>query len=297
MRTTSLRVTTEPAAHAPAQVRAPLAPMQAERIGDMAADALLAELDTWPKPGLVSPVDNGSHDDMDYGTFQLSVAALRPFYAELATAGAAGAGMDVLRRIGVEAEAAMLTATGGVNTHRGAIFALGLLCAAAGAADAEPSPPSAARLSRLVGTRWGHEIMRGPIPLNSHGSGALRRFGAGGARAEAASGFLHARRIGLPALRAGRALAGEEAGRVHAFFALLAEMEDTNLLHRGGADGLMDARRAARDFLKAGGVGQANWLDHAIAVHRQFVARRLSPGGSADLLAVTVFLDRVEAAP
>lgn len=293
MRATSLRVI----AGQPARTPAPPAPVDVARIGNMAADALLAELDTWPKPGLVSPLDNGSHDDMDYATFRRSIAALRPFYAELAMAGAAGAGMDELRRIGRLAEDAMLAATGGVNTHRGAIFALGLLCAAAGAAGNEHSPLSAERLARMVGTRWGREIMRGPIPLNSHGSAALRRFGAGGARAEAADGFPHARTIGLPALRAGRVLAGEDAARVHAFFALLAAMEDTNLLHRGGADGLADARRTARDFLIGGGVGRADWLDRAMDVHRRFVARRLSPGGSADLLAVTVFLDRIGSAP
>lgn len=295
MRTTSLRVIAGRPVRALVQRRATLAPVDAARIGDIAADALRAELDTWPKPGLVSPLDNGSHSDMDYGTFQRSIVTLRPFYAELAAAGAAGAGMDELRRLGRLAEDAMLKATGGVNTHRGAIFALGLLCAAAGAAASASWSVSAERLARMVGTRWGREILRGPIPLNSHGSAALRRFGAGGARAEAAAGFPHAVTIGLPALRAGRALAdNEEAARVHAFFTLLAAMEDTNLLHRGGANGLRDARAAARDFLTAGGVGRQGWLDHALAVHRQFVARRLSPGGSADLLAVTVFLDRFD---
>ncbi|MEP9386313.1 triphosphoribosyl-dephospho-CoA synthase MdcB [Mesorhizobium sp. KR9-304] len=295
MRTTSLRLTEGLAKRPPAHGRASLAPVDADRFGGMAADALLAELDTWPKPGLVSPFDNGSHDDMDYGTFLRSIDVLRPFYAELADAGGAGADMDELRRIGRLAEDAMLAVTGGANTHRGAIFALGLLCAAAGAARAERSCLSAEWLARTVAERWGRDIMRGPIPLNSHGSAALRRFGSGGARAEAASGFPHALRIGLPALRAGRALAGkEEPARVHAFFALLAAMEDTNLLHRGGVEGLRDARRAASDFLLAGGVGGADWLAHATTVHRRFVARRLSPGGSADLLAVTIFLDRLE---
>ncbi|MFA1671922.1 triphosphoribosyl-dephospho-CoA synthase MdcB [Rhizobium mongolense] len=298
MRTTSLHVTTSFRKREPAHGRAPLAPVDADRFGGMAADALLAELDTWPKPGLVSQLDNGSHDDMDYDTFLSSINVIRPFYAELAEAGGAGADMAELRRIGGLAEDAMLAATGGVNTHRGAIFALGLLCAAAGAACAERFPLSAERLARIVGERWGREIMRGPIPLNSHGSGALRRFGAGGARLEAAGSFPRARSIGLPALRAGRVLTGDErVARVHAFFALLAVMEDTNLLHRGGIEGLRDARRAARDFLLIGGVGRADWLAHAMAVHRAFVARRLSPGGSADLLAVTVFLDRVENAP
>lgn len=294
MRTTSLRVS----AALPARRPAPLSSVDAQRIGDMAADALRAELGTWPKPGLVSPVDAGSHDDMDYATFLRSIAALRPFFAELAEAGAGNAGMEELRRIGRGAEEAMLAATGGVNTHRGAIFALGLLCAAAGAARAEEGMgdewPSAARLGYIVGTRWGSDILRGPIPLNSHGSGALRRYGAGGARAEAAAGFPHAQAIGLPALRAGRLLAGnEDAARVQAFFALLAAMEDTNLLHRGGLAGLNGARRDAAEFLRAGGVGRADWLADAVAVHRRFVAQRLSPGGSADLLAVTLFLDRI----
>lgn len=274
----------------------------AERVGELASAALTAELETWPKPGLVSPVDRGSHDDMDETTFRRSIAALRPFYDRLAAAGAAGADLERLRQIGRDAEDAMLAATHGANTHRGAIFGLGLLCAAAGAAwMVRPSRTerslrtSAADLADIVRLRWGSAIRRGPIPLRSHGSDALRKFGAGGARAEAAAGFPDALQIGLPALRCGRAFArGEAAARVHAFFSLLALVEDTNLLHRGGADGLRDAQRAARQFLSDGGVGQADWQVRAVAIHRVFVARRLSPGGSADLLAATIFLDRIE---
>ncbi|MEJ0015922.1 MAG: triphosphoribosyl-dephospho-CoA synthase MdcB [Acetobacteraceae bacterium] len=276
-------------------------------MGEMASAALLAELETWPKPGLVSHVDRGSHDDMDYATFRRSIAALRPFYVRLAAAGAAGADMERLRQIGLEAEQAMLAATGGVNTHRGAIFGIGLLCAAAGAALAEASPTAdvlaggdparltGARLAEIVSRRWGKAILCGPIPLHSHGSDVLRRFGARGARAEAAVGFPHVRRIALPALRQGRLLAGEEgAARVQAFFCLLAVVEDTNLLHRGGVAGLQDARAAAKRFLAAGGVRQADWQSHAVAIHHAFVARRLSPGGCADLLAAAIFLDLVE---
>lgn len=270
----------------------------AERLGDLAAAALVAELETWPKPGLVSHVDSGSHDDMDHTTFRRSAAAIRPFFGRLAMAGAAGAEMERLRRIGREAEDAMLAATGGVNTHRGAIFGLGLLCAAAGGASAEGTRLSAARLSEIVARRWGDAILRGPIPLHSNGSGVLRRFGAGGARAEAAAGFPLVREIGLPALRHGRALAhGEDAARVQAFFALMAEVEDTNLLHRGGAAGLRSAQREARQFLTDGGVGQVDWGARAVAIHRDFVRRRLSPGGCADLLAAAIFLDAVEGGP
>ncbi len=290
------------AAHRPAAAKLPDA--IATQLGDLAFLALLAELETWPKPGLVSHVDQGSHDDMDHASFRRSAAALRPFYGRMASAGAAGAEMDCLRHVGRQAEQAMLTATGGVNTHRGAIFGLGLLCAAAGAVWTEgfvepcgvSARPPAALLGATVRQRWGNDIMSGPIPLYSHGAGALRRYGAGGARAEAAAGFPSVLQIGLPALRRGRAIAVHDDGPAHveAFFSLLAAVEDTNLLHRAGAAGLHTSRRAAADFLAAGGIGRPDWLQHAAAIHHDFVRRRLSPGGCADLLAATIFLDSVE---
>jgi triphosphoribosyl-dephospho-CoA synthase len=151
-------------------------------------------------------------------------------------------------------------------------------------------------LGATVRQRWGQAILRGPIPLHSHGTNALRRFGAGGARAQAAAGFPHALDVGLPALRLGRALApgDPEAARVQSFFALLASMEDTNLLHRGGGAGQHFAQEQAAGFLRKGGVEQEQWRERAAAVHRAFIARRLSPGGCADLLAVTFFLDALE---
>jgi triphosphoribosyl-dephospho-CoA synthase len=298
MRAHSLRLS-RPARDVGVALRRPISGLSvavAEQLSDVASAALLAELETWPKPGLVSHVDSGSHDDMDHTTFRRSAAAIRPFFARLAIAGAAGAEMEQLRQIGRDAEDAMLNATGGVNTHRGAIFGLGLLCAAAGAASTgAPARLSSTQLTDIVARRWGDDILRGPIPLRSNGSGVLRRFGAGGARAEAAAGFPQLREIGLPGLRRGRAFTGDEgAARVQAFFALMAEVEDTNLLHRGGGTGLQDAQDAARGFLGDGGVGQGNWKARAVAIHHEFVRRRLSPGGCADLLAATIFLDAVE---
>jgi triphosphoribosyl-dephospho-CoA synthase len=272
-----------------------------DQVAASAAAALLAELETWPKPGLVSHVDSGSHADMDASTLKASATAITPFYGHLTVAGAAGSGMEKLREIGVAAERAMLAATSGVNTHRGAIFGLGLLCAAAGATWSGTARAgnhwSANVLGATVRQRWGQAIMRGPIPLHSHGTNALRRYGAGGARAQAAAGFPHALEIGLPALRLGRRLAPDdpEAARVQSFFAILASMEDTNLLHRGGAAGLRYAQEAAARFLGQGGVEQAKWREQAAAVHRAFVARHLSPGGCADLLAISLFLDALEA--
>jgi triphosphoribosyl-dephospho-CoA synthase len=264
-------------------------------IGAVAADCLVEELETWPKPGLVSHIDNGSHDDMDAGTFRRSAAAIKPYLQCLADAGALGCGMGRLRIIGLEAERAMLAATAGVNTHRGAIFGLGLLCAAAGA-KAGGLVDDELPLGDVVARLWGDSILDGPVLLHSHGSVARRRFRAGGARIEAATGFPSVYGIGLPALRTARAVAPEntEAARVEACFALIASVEDTNLLHRGGLDGLRFAHDAARRFIASGGVCASGWRARAQSIHDSFVARRLSPGGSADLLAMTLFVEAHE---
>lgn len=267
---------------------------EAARIGGLAARCLVLEVETWPKPGLVSHVDNGSHTDMDADSFRRSAAAIEPFLARLALAGIEGATMPRLRAIGLEAERAMLRATGGVNTHRGAIFGLGLLCAAAGA---RLKGARGGRLGDVVERLWGEEILGTPSAPDSHGGRAARRYGAGGARQEAADGFPTLYRTGLPALRRGALLApgDDEAARVQSCFALIAALGDTNLLHRGGAEGLAFAQRAARGFLDAGGVGRPGWREAAAGISADFVARRLSPGGSADLLAMSLFLRAMEA--
>ena len=266
----------------------------AGRVAGLARAAMLDELATWPKPGLVGPVDTGSHRDMDAGTLTRSADAIHPFFLVLARAGERQAGMTELRAIGLAAEAAMMAATGGVNAHRGAIFALGLICAAEGALRYAPGPAEV-RLD-AVRARWGEAILHDPASSRSHGGVAASRFGVGGARAEAAGGFPTLCAVGLPALREGRRLRPRDAdaARVHCFFALLATVDDTNLLHRGGRAGLAFAKGAASSFLAGGSIGAPSWRNEAEWVHQAFVARDLSPGGSADLLAATLFLDALE---
>ncbi len=261
-------------------------------IARIAVLSLDLELQTWPKPGLVSLVDSGSHHDMDAALFRRSAATLEPFFAELALAGGLGAAMQDLRRIGQAAEAAMLTATRGINTHKGVIFGLGLLCAAAGARSSGLAPFDR-RLGAVVRHRWGAAIRAGARAAGTHGALVYRRYGAGGARSEAEGGFPNLYRVGLPTLRHAAGLAGDDEalGRVQACFALIATVEDTNLLFRGGGAGLAYAQREAIGFLKRGGVAQADWREQATVIHSGFVARRLSPGASADLLAMTIFVD------
>jgi len=272
-----------------ALARSAAAAIDGAAFGRRATECLRLEIATYPKPGLVSPVDTGAHDDMDAAMMDRSADALAPFFAQLAEAGAAGAGMDVLRMIGIAAERAMMATTGGVNTHRGAIFGMGLLCAAAGFRLAYGAPGT---LGEIVAQRWGAEIVRGPIALHSHGTMVARKHAAGGARAEAAAGFPALYAIALPALAAARDLtADREAHHVHALMTLIAEVEDTNLLYRGGAHGLAFAQSEARAFVDAGSVGAADWHARAVGMHRAFTDRRLSPGGCADLLAMALFVE------
>jgi triphosphoribosyl-dephospho-CoA synthase len=267
----------------------------AARVGRAAVLALHEELTTHPKPGLVSPVDAGSHRDMDASTFFASLLSLRGYFREVARAGACGASFATLRAIAVEAEARMLRATGGANTHRGAIFTVGLLAAGAAGLEAQGTPPDPVLLRAEVRERFGSTLLRElPALPGSHGAIVLRRHGVCGARREAASGFPHVFGVGLPALEESlRRGASRAQAAVQCLMTLVAVLPDTNLLYRGGVSGLRFANDAAREFLGEGGVHQSGWELRARAIHLDFVARNLSPGGSADLLAASLFVHRL----
>lgn len=268
-----------------------------EAIGRLALRSLYREVALLQKPGLVGPLGCGSHDDMNFQTFVRSLQALRDYFPRIAACGAGQPDFTPLRDLGIAAERRMLAATGGINTHRGAIFNLGLLCAAAGWLATDGEVPTAKAACALVSERWGRAILAGGSDGGqpSHGCIVARRYGSGGARHEAANGFRAAIEIGLPVYRQIlRLTADAEAAALQSLFALIADVEDTNLLWRGGPAGLAWARQAAAGFLRAGGVTGDGWRQAAAAIDREFVARRLSPGGSADLLGVTLFLADLE---
>ncbi len=269
----------------------------AGRIGRAAIAALYDELALYPKPGLVSLVDSGSHHDMAATTFMRSLFALRHYFVAIAALGARDAPFAELERLGRDAERRMLQATSGVNTHRGAVFSLGLLCAAAGRLAGGPVTAPALRQALLQA--WGQALdqRRSKPGPPSNGQSAALRHGLRSAGDEAALGFPVLFEVTLPALRAALATGLDmRPARLQALFRTLAVLDDTNLAHRGGLAGLAFARRAAADFLAAGGAGRPDALDHAQAIHREFVARNLSPGGAADLLAAACWLQRVCAA-
>ncbi|APR76639.1 Triphosphoribosyl-dephospho-CoA synthetase [Minicystis rosea] len=191
----------------------------------------------------------------------------------------------------------MLAATGGSNAHRGAIWALGLLVAAAARrSSSTPSPPpmravdiatEAAALARLPDRLAPRQ--------QSNGEQACLRFGVTGARGEAQAGFPHAIRVGLPMLRAAREQGiSETCARLDALMAIMASLDDTCLLHRGGRAALAAAQRGAFAVLAAGGTASTAGWTRLHRLHAELMALWASPGGSGDLLAVTLFLDRLE---
>lgn len=270
-------------------------PPSSHAIGCAATLALYDELALAPKPGLVSFVDNGSHDDMDAHTFMRSLIALRHYFVQIAELGQAHAPFKALEACGIAAEARMLEATGGVNTHRGAVFTLGLLCAAAGAArrDGEPARPAALRTA--LRRHWGDALQARSHRISTLPGGiAARRHGLRSASQEAALGFPVLFDTAVPTLfRSVRRGLSPEQARVDTLFAVMAVLDDSNLAHRGGIQGLRNAQQAARDFLAKGGAAGQGGMEAAHAVHRDFVALRLSPGGAADTLAAACWMQRI----
>ena len=270
---------------------------RAEEIGALAKVALAFEARLSPKPGLVDAENSGSHADMDLALLLKSVDALEPFFARFALAGEREAALDPVGRIfairpeGIAAERAMLAVTGGVNTHKGAIFLLGLFCYAAGrlAARGEPLAPA-----RVAGTAA--LICRGVTKeLGEHAGRAYARHGAGGARTEAEAGYPGVLRAALTAREKAIALGAEESDAwLLALLALIGRVDDTNVLDRGGEPVSRELKRRAREILRAHPSGGADMREKIRQLDEFCRTRRVSPGGSADLLACAKFLDSLK---
>jgi triphosphoribosyl-dephospho-CoA synthase len=272
-----------------------------ERIGDMACSALLTEVMLTPKPGLVDQRNSGAHRDMDLQTFFASIHAIGTHFEQFALTGLLNARepasrmLPLLRPTGVLAEVDMRRATGNVNTHKGGIFAMGLLCAAAGRLCANGAHLGAEavcdEVARMCAGLVAAELGAGMHPPATAGETLYQRHGMTGARGEAESGFATVREHSLPTYAALRARGvNRERALLQAMLQLLAWNADTNLVSRGGMEGLIFVQQQARWLVRHGGVLAHGGLNGLAALDDTLIARNLSPGGSADLIAVTVFL-------
>ena len=255
-----------------------LSAFAADYLAEQAVQALVDEVDLTPKPGLVDQRNNGAHRDMDLPMFHRSAQALAPYFREAVTLGlTCDSCMPALQQAGLQAEEAMLAATGGVNTHKGSIYAFGLVLAALGGVLARGGDVFA-RAAALPAAGLP------PSGNTTHGAQVQGRYGAPGARGEALAGFPH----GQMACSALRQYNGDP---LPALLTLLSQVEDTNLLYRGGSEGLSFVQREAAAILAGPPEAYASRLEE---LDNACIARNLSPGGCADLLALGLLLYRTE---
>lgn len=269
----------------------------AHDVAGAAIRALYEEVMAEPKPGLVTRFDSGSHRDMDASTILRSLFALRRYFAQITHAGQQDAPFVDLRRLGIAAERTMLAATRGVNTHRGAIFNLGLLAAAAGRLHAQGMPLTVRAMCDTVSQCYGADILASSTDAPpSHGTVVATRYGVGGARAAAAGGYVVLHQTAVPTLEKFIMFGyPRSVCAVQTLFAVMAVLGDTNLFYRGGRDGISYVKRMSRAFLDAGGVGAPDWHQRAMTIHATFIERNLSPGGAADMLAAALFVNHLQA--
>lgn len=264
----------------------------AENVADRAMSSLTAEALLTPKPALVDRRGPGAHRDLDLGLLLLSAASLQRSFRRIAECADGQVPSRALReelaQIGREAEQVMLAATGGINTHRGAIWVLGLLVAGrmmcGGSATATEIAAMAAQIARIPD--------RFAPQFPSNGSRVCERYGVPGARGEAQAGFPHVVEIGLPALhRARDRRVAETHAQLDALMAIMSCLPDTCLLHRGGRAALEAAQAGARAVVNAGGTSTIAGWRALQALDADLLERWASPGGCADLLAACLFLD------
>lgn len=272
------------------------APDVQQPFAELAAEALYREIRLTPKPGLVDRVNRGAHKDMDFALFMSSIAAIAPWFSTFFNVGretARLAGPQTLRAIrptGLACEQAMFNATGGVNTHKGGIFSLGLLCAAAGRLTQRQENLTQRSLCEecsAICTGIVERELNNRGVAKTKGEQQFKAYGFTGARGEAESGFATVRHAGLPhfetALRRG---ASEDEALLRMLLGLMASNPDTNLVSRGGTKGLNYARRYARRILTVKHLTPEKLINALTNMNVQFIRRNLSPGGSADLIAV-----------
>ncbi len=282
---------------------------QACWIGEIALRAVLLELACTPKPGLVDRAHQGAHHDMDFQIMIRGASAIAGGFTSLAELGLRHRGplaeaLPRARAIGQAMEARMLRATGGVNTHRGAIFALGLTAVGAGRILAQGEGLKPMEICLTVAELAGGLVQRELYPLKddgdrpdlSHGERVFVASGLTGARGEAAAGFPSVLEGGLPALRA--ALAGGldlNGAGVHALLAVMAVLDDTCIVHRGSPEILSALiKPAARAALAVGGPQTEEGRARIADLDRELMRRGLSPGGAGDMLALTYALHFLE---
>lgn len=273
-------------------------------IGHLASMALQAELDTTPKPGLVDRNDNGAHRDMDHALMQCSIQALHPYFVRLAQLGFTDKQPchDEIVNIGIEAEREMFKVTGGVNTHKGALFSIGLAAVAlAGEAfcritqaegcgtmayndvnskQIQSLSNSIASLARLF-----------PDTNGTHGSKAKANNILKGALDNAREGYTQLFKAWLP-FYIDHIAEGDNYALHKTLLRIMCDLDDTNIVYRTSMETMKEVKTEARQMLDTSR-NIVNFEAALQAMNTDYIHRNISPGGSADMLSLVVFLSCV----
>lgn len=273
------------------------------QLATLATRALLYEVSVNPKPGLVDPVSAGPHPDMTVFTFINSSLSLQPYLLSCAETGATWqadlpALFQALRPAGVQAEQAMFAATDGVNTHKGAIFSLGIVVAAVAYqsrhADAFATVQLVIQgmLKNLTASDFAHTAEKPKSQLTA-GEKLYLAYGLTGVRGEAEAGYPSVFAVGLPALQKAQGTLNERL--LDTLLAIVAQFTDTNLIHRAGSPAIVPvAQKQAQAILATGGTHTTAGQKLLVAMNDDFLKQHLSLGGSADMLILTIFMALVE---
>ena len=281
-----------------------LSPFDADlqKVGQYLTQAILLEVSTHPKPGLVTRLSNGAHKDMSIFTFMMSSAVLSKAFNDLQDIGQAHRGTLAelfckLRSYGVGAEAELLRVTKGVNTQRGILFAGGIVSAVSGYAMNMGLSRDALLplIKEMAAGLVAKELKNIEHAAMTAGEKLYYKYGITGIRGEVENGFPSVVNYGLPALEdAFNKGATINDALVHALIALMTVVEDSNVIWRTDYDTLLEVQRIAKNILSLGSVFTEKGRMAIAETERYFLQRRISPGGSADLLSVTITLYLLE---
>ncbi len=266
-----------------------------DKVAANAARALLYEVATTPKPGLVDCNNSGSHSDMDIFTFIDSTAVLTPYFRSFVEKGMDYAEMQpesvlpLLRYPGLKAEDAMYCITKGINCHKGIIFSMGLVCTAVGMLYAQGKTmktPDILSLSGEICSSLMDDFKNMKEP-RSYGEKLYAQYGISGIRGEACSGYPSVENIALPALKSyvEQGMTLSDAG-AWTLINLLSATEDSNIITRSDIETLKEVKARASEILAKRDFSKEILVD----LDRKFIEKNISPGGCADLLALTYFL-------
>ncbi|MBU5481681.1 triphosphoribosyl-dephospho-CoA synthase CitG [Blautia sp. MSJ-19] len=267
--------------------------------------ALLGEVYTTPKPGLVDCHDTGAHQDMDVHTFERSAEAITPYISRMFYRGYHWIGkeerlFEEIRKIGIQAEHAMYDSTDGVNTHKGLIFTMGILAAAAGNCYQKEHCFEAGRILKKAASMTAgpleEEFQRmGEHEPITHGEILFREYGEKGIRGEAQKGFPIIGKTALPVLRSTRMM-GMDTNRsnIQVLLAIMSELNDTNVWSRGSYHEMQWLKEQAAEICRQGGVFLEAGIRKIEELNELCIRKNLSPGGAADILAASLFLYYLE---